>query len=137
MQLKCMNLTDTGSMDELVECVERADIIKPTLSAALELLGISGMRVEDIDISFMQSVAVDLQHMFGNDLVAVTCGKQGAVLATDASMIHVPALDRIDQVTFVFAKSIAQCVLCVLCGIGRLDRRRRCFFWRNGCICVL
>ena len=70
-----------GSMEEVHGVLERADVLKPTLSAAVELLAAEGV-TEDTPLA---EVAAAMAARYGSKLVVVTDGSRGSGLWNQAA----------------------------------------------------
>jgi sugar/nucleoside kinase (ribokinase family) len=91
-----------GSLNEVTECVMLADVLKPAKHAAQELLAHldPSVRTAAFDMS-SQDLTARLRDLTGSQLVALTNGAEGCVLATEDTLLVVPPfqLDRVIDAT--------------------------------------
>eukprot|EP00040_Diaphanoeca_grandis_P016497 m.85136 g.85136 ORF g.85136 m.85136 type:complete len:595 (-) comp25835_c0_seq2:324-2108(-) len=72
-----------GTLDEILDCVREADVLKPAKHAALELLGLLRPQlIPDLEHMTALEVAQQLQKATKCKLVALTDGGAGCALAT-------------------------------------------------------
>lgn len=79
-----------GDIDTLYDCVKLADVMKPSLEAAQQLLHIFAKK--SIDGLSINQIASLLREVFQCKLVAVTNGSNGSGLSIESSSIHVPVV---------------------------------------------
>ncbi len=90
-----------GDIDELTECIERSTMIKPTLEAAVELLGLNltEHQSENMEHDEACDVAKALKsRLIESAFIAITNGKKGAVMATNDHIVGIDPLCNILQV---------------------------------------
>ena len=101
-----VNDANLGDIDELFECIERSTMIKPTLEAAVELLGLNltEHQIESMDREELHDVAKQLKARFVDSaLIAITNGKKGAVMATNDHIVGIDPLADVQQIdSFAF-----------------------------------
>ena len=96
-----------GDLTAVLQCARACDVLKPTMSAAAELLALAATDgatcsvdeagIEHVEESDIVMVAQRLQEAFGVGMVAVTDGSQGW-FATAGGDLVVPAFDGVKQV---------------------------------------
>jgi ribokinase len=91
-----------GSLNEVTECVMLADVLKPAKHAAQELLAHldPSVRTDAFTMS-SQDLTARLRDLTGSQLVALTNGAEGCVLATENHLLTVAPfqLDRVIDAT--------------------------------------
>lgn len=102
-----MGDANLGEMHQLIECLERSTVIKPTLEAALELLALEPNQHEiannsntpNLDHLEVRDVAKQLKSRFVDSaFIAITNGKKGAVMATNHDIVTIEPLQNIQQI---------------------------------------
>jgi D-arabinose 5-phosphate isomerase GutQ/sugar/nucleoside kinase (ribokinase family) len=74
-----------GSIEELLSCVELADVVKPGYEAACELLELRGSTTPDC----VEQLAADLRREYNSTIVAMTDGNRGCTFASNEGTIHI------------------------------------------------
>ncbi|XP_028413198.1 uncharacterized protein LOC114536040 [Dendronephthya gigantea] len=84
-----INEARLGSIDELKECVKTADILKPAKHAAREMLPYLDPKAR---VGNMVELAEMMREKCGSKLIAITCGKDSSILATENHLVEVPTV---------------------------------------------
>ncbi|XP_046855814.1 uncharacterized protein LOC124448907 isoform X2 [Xenia sp. Carnegie-2017] len=82
-----VNEAKLGTIDELIQCVKTADILKPAKHAAREMMSVlrPGSEMND-----MFELTKSMRTECGSSLIAITCGKDSSILATEDHVVEVP-----------------------------------------------
>ncbi|CAB4027692.1 aRABinose 5-phosphate isomerase, partial [Paramuricea clavata] len=89
-----INEAQLGTIDELIECVRTADILKPAKHAAKEMLP---YLASEIMVDNMVELTKVMREACGSKLIAITCGEDSSILATENHLVEVPAV-RVSRV---------------------------------------
>eukprot|EP01084_Bolivina_argentea_P058553 106920_1 len=90
-----------GNMDQVYESIEKSTMIKPTLEAAIELLGINMTEeeIDNIDVNGLHDIAKELKARFKDSkFIAITNGKKGAVILNNHEIVDIKPLSGIKQI---------------------------------------
>ena len=89
-----INEARLGSIDEVYQSVTKARIIKPTLEAAIELIDSDRY---DINSNIID-IGSELMNKFGNEMIAITNGKQGSMFMNKNDAVIIDAIKGIKQI---------------------------------------
>ena len=92
-----------GSMSELQECLDKVTMIKPTLEAAIELLGygkdMNNKLMESFGFEQLSKIADEMKRKYTEcKMFAITNGKQGGIIFNDQHNINIETLSGIQQI---------------------------------------
>lgn len=93
----CIDQAELGTFEELLECVNMCDVLKPAKAAAVELLKKTDSSFSDNGTS-IELVAARMKKLFDAKLVAITDGSRPSVLADKDHVVPVAPPNVLDTV---------------------------------------